>query len=79
MFMVKCLTQRQATGNPSPKPDDGKTIFKGCMAKLNEAISLFSKTQETGAPPLSSGDLINKGNSQQMDKIMLGIKSPLYA
>ena len=28
-----------ATGNPSPKPDDGKTIFNGCMDKLNEAIS----------------------------------------
>ncbi|HTE29223.1 MAG TPA: SusD/RagB family nutrient-binding outer membrane lipoprotein, partial [Chryseolinea sp.] len=23
------------TGNPSPSPDDGKTIFNGCMAKLN--------------------------------------------
>ena len=23
------------TGNPSPAPDDGKTIYNGCMAKLN--------------------------------------------
>src|SRR5574337_696307 len=37
-----------ATGNQSPKPDEGKTIYNGCMAKLNEAISLLSKPQAPG-------------------------------
>ena len=64
-----------ATGNPSPVPDDGKTIFNGCMAKLNEAISLFSNTQETGAPPLSAGDLINKGNINKWIKLCWGLKA----
>lgn len=64
-----------ATGNPSPKPDDGKTIFNGCMAKLNEAISLFSKTQEAGVPPLSAGDLINKGNVNKWIKLCWGLKA----
>jgi hypothetical protein len=64
-----------ATGNPSPKPDDGKTIFNGCMAKLNEAISLFNKTQDGSAPPLSAGDLINKGNVNKWIKLCWGLKA----
>ncbi|ANH83656.1 hypothetical protein A8C56_02295 [Niabella ginsenosidivorans] len=65
-----------ATGNPSPKPDDGKTIFNGCMAKLNEAISLFSKAQEAGAPALSSGDLWNTaGDVNKWIKLCWGLKA----
>lgn len=64
-----------ATGNPSPKPDDGKTIFNGCMAKLNEAISLFSKTQNAGAPALSSGDLWNSGDVNKWLKLCWGLKA----
>lgn len=64
-----------ATGNPSPKPDDGKTIFNGCMAKLNEAIDLFSKTQDAGAPALSSGDLWNNGNVDKWIKLCWGLKA----
>jgi hypothetical protein len=64
-----------ATGNPSPKPDDGKTIFNGCMAKLNEAISLFSKTQEAGAPSLSTGDLWSSGNIDKWIKLCWGLKA----
>lgn len=63
------------TGNPSPKPDDGKTIFNGCMAHLNEAIALFSKTQEAGAPALSSGDLWNNGNIDKWVKLCWGLKA----
>jgi hypothetical protein len=63
------------TGNPSPKPDDGKTIFNGCMAKLNEAISLFSKTQEPGAPALSVGDLWNHGDVNKWIKLCWGLKA----
>jgi hypothetical protein len=64
-----------ATGNPSPKPDDGKTIFNGCMAKLNEAISLFSKTQEAGTPALSSGDYMNNGDVNKWLKLCWGLKA----
>lgn len=63
------------TGNPSPKPDDGKTIFNGCMAKLNEAISLFAKTQEVGAPSLASGDLWSGGDLGKWVKMCWGLKA----
>jgi hypothetical protein len=63
------------TGNPSPSPDDGKTIFNGCMSKLNEAISLFSKTQDDGAPALSSGDLWNNGDVNKWLKLCWGLKA----
>ena len=63
------------TGNPSPSPDDGKTIYNGCMAKLNEAISLFSKTQEAGAPALSTGDLWNNGDVNKWIKLCWGLKA----
>jgi hypothetical protein len=64
-----------ATGNPSPKPDDGKTIYYGCMDKLNEAISLFSKTQEAGAPALSVGDYVNNGDVNKWIKLCWGLKA----
>ncbi len=64
-----------STGNPSPKPDDGKTIYYGCMDKLNEAISLFSKTQETGTPALSVGDYMNKGDVSKWIKLCWGLKA----
>ncbi|MFI5452920.1 SusD/RagB family nutrient-binding outer membrane lipoprotein [Pedobacter sp. UC225_61] len=63
------------TGNPSPKPDNGKTIYYGCMAKLNEAISLFGKAQEAGAPALAGGDMINKGNIDKWIKLCWGLKA----
>lgn len=64
-----------ATGNPSPVPDDGKTIFNGCMAKLNEAISLFSRTQEGGAAQLAAGDLWNGGDVSKWIKLCWGLKA----
>jgi hypothetical protein len=64
-----------ATANPSPKPDDGKTIYNGCMAKLNEAINLFGKTQEAGAPSLSAGDLWSGGNVDKWIKLCWGLKA----
>jgi hypothetical protein len=63
------------TGNPSPKPDDGKTIYNGCMAKLNEAINLFSKTQESGSPTLASGDLWAGGDLNKWIKACWGLKA----
>lgn len=63
------------TGNPSPKPDDGKTIYNGCMAKLNEAISLFGKTQDAAAPALATGDLWNGGDVSKWIKMCWGLKA----
>ncbi|GAA4735421.1 SusD/RagB family nutrient-binding outer membrane lipoprotein [Flavisolibacter ginsenosidimutans] len=63
------------TGNPSPSPDDGKTIYYGCMSKLNEAISLFSRTQEAGAPQLSAGDLWSGGDLTKWIKLCWGLKA----
>lgn len=63
------------TGNPSPVPDDGKTIFNGCISKLNEAISLFSKPQDAGTPALSSGDLWNNGDLTKWIKLSWGLKA----
>jgi len=62
-------------GIPSPVPDDGKTIFNGCMAHLNEAISLFSKTQEAGNPSLSAGDILNNGDVSKWIKMCWGLKA----
>lgn len=63
------------TGNPSPKPDDGKTIYNGCMAKLNEAISLFSKAQDPSVPSLATGDLWNGGDLNKWIKMCWGLKA----
>jgi hypothetical protein len=63
------------TGIPSPVPDDGKTIFNGCIARLNEAISLLSKAQESGAPALSAGDILNNGDVSKWLKLCWGLKA----
>jgi hypothetical protein len=63
------------SGIPSPEFDDGKTIYYGCMAKLNEAINLFSKTQDPAATKLSSGDLWNSGNVDKWIKLCWGLKA----
>ena len=63
------------TGIPSPVPDDGKTIFNGCMSRLNEAIALFSKTQEAGTPALSAGDILNNGDVNKWLKLCWGLKA----
>jgi hypothetical protein len=63
------------SGNPSPGFDDGKTIYNGCMAKLNAAIALFGKAQEIGALPLSAGDLWGGGNVDKWTKFCWGLKA----
>ena len=63
------------TGNPSPKPDDGKTIYNGCMAKLNEAIGLFSQAQTAGTPALAAGDLWGGGDVNKWIKACWGLKA----
>lgn len=63
------------SGIANPAFDDGKTIFYGCMAKLDEAISLFSKTQEAKATALATGDMWNNGNVDKWIKLCYGLKA----
>ncbi len=63
------------SGIPSPAYDNGKTIYNGCMAKLNEAIALFGKAQATGAPSLASGDMWNNGDPTKWIKMCYGLKA----
>jgi len=60
---------------PSPAFDDGKTIYNGCMAKLNEAIDLFSRTQDATAPALAAGDMWNGGDVNKWIKLCWGLKA----
>ncbi|MDP4245053.1 MAG: SusD/RagB family nutrient-binding outer membrane lipoprotein [Bacteroidota bacterium] len=63
------------SGIASPAYDNGKTIYNGCMAKLNEAISLFSKAQENGAPSFASGDMWCSGDASRWIKLCYGLKA----
>lgn len=66
----------EALGNsPVPAYDDGKTIFNGCIAKLDEAIELLSKAQPATATPLSKGDLMDGGDVQKWLKLAYGLKA----
>jgi hypothetical protein len=58
-----------------PKFDDGKTIFMGCLADIDEAIVLFEKTQESTATPLSLGDSWNEGKVEKWIKMCYGLKA----
>ena len=63
------------SGIASPSFDDGQTIYKGCMAKLNEAITLLGQTQDASAPALSKGDLWNGGDVNKWIKLCWGLKA----
>ena len=60
---------------PNPAFDDGKTIYYGCMAKLNEAIDLFSRTQDATVPKLVAGDMWNNGDVNKWIKLCWGLKA----
>lgn len=61
--------------SPAPGYSDGKTIFWGCMDKIDEAIELFSKDQDPTAAPLSAGDIWNGGDVQKWIKLCYGLKA----
>ncbi|MBS1662145.1 MAG: SusD/RagB family nutrient-binding outer membrane lipoprotein [Bacteroidetes bacterium] len=63
------------SGVANPGFDDGKTIYNGCMAKLNEAITLFGKTQDAATPTLAAGDLWNGGDVSKWLKLCWGLKA----
>ena len=59
----------------TPKFDDGKTIFEGCMAEIDEAITYFNMSQPATATPLSKGDSWNDGDVQKWIKMCYGMKA----
>lgn len=79
MEMLDCygeMPYTEALGNsPVPAYDDGKTIFNGCIAKLDEAIELLGKAQPATATPLSKGDLMDGGDVQKWLKLAYGLKA----
>ena len=54
--------------SPVPKYDDGKAIYDGCLAKLDEAIELLNTPQSASAPSLAAGDFYNGGDVQKWIK-----------
>lgn len=59
----------------TPKFDDGKTIFEGCLADIDLAIENFKKAQGDGAPSLKSGDSWNDGDVDKWLKMCYGLKA----
>lgn len=59
----------------TPSYDTGKQIFIGCLKDLDEAIELFGKTQEEGAPALSTCDWWNGGDIAKWTKLCWLLKA----
>jgi hypothetical protein len=59
----------------TPKYDDGKTIYFGCMDMLDKAIENLSKTQPATATSLASGDCWNGGDINKWLKLAYGLKA----
>jgi len=57
-----------------PSYDDGKTIYQGCLARLDRAIELLQTPQSSTAVPLSSGDIAG-GDVQKWLKLAYGLKA----
>lgn len=62
-------------GIASPKYDDGKTIFNGCIDKLDHAIELFQMQQESTATPFAAGDMWCGGDPAKWIKLAYGLKA----
>lgn len=62
-------------GIASPKYDDGKTIFNGCIARLDHAIELFQKEQPSTATPFAAGDMWCGGDPAKWIKLAYGLKA----
>ncbi|WP_294585810.1 SusD/RagB family nutrient-binding outer membrane lipoprotein [uncultured Bacteroides sp.] len=63
------------TSSITPKYDDGKTIYEGCMAMLDKAIENFQKEQPTTAESLADGDIWNGGDTKKWLKLAYGLKA----
>lgn len=59
----------------TPKYDDGKTIYEGCLKKIDMALDMFAKDQNPAATSLAAGDNWNKGDVQKWIKLCHGLKA----
>lgn len=59
----------------APKYDEGKTIWEGCLSRLDHAIELFNTAQPAGTTPLSAGDIWNGGDVAKWIKLCYGLKA----
>ena len=55
--------------NAIPTYDTGKTIYLGCLADIDEAIELLSKSIDVSLPALSVGDSWNNGDTGKWIKL----------
>ena len=63
------------SGIPSPTYDNGKTIYNGCMAKLNEAIGFVRSDAGFHCPSFASGDMWLQGSTAAWIKFYYGLKA----
>ena len=63
------------TESVTPKFDDGKTIFEGCLVDIDMAIENLKKVQGEGAPTLKEGDSWNGGDVDKWLKMCYGLKA----
>lgn len=63
------------SGNPAPKYSDGKTIWEGCLGRIDHAIELFNMTQPSTATALAEGDIWNGGDVNKWIKLCYGLKA----
>ncbi len=63
------------SGDITPKFDDGKTIFEGCLADIDSAITYFKMEQPVAAVALSEGDSWNDGDVNKWLKLCYGLKA----
>lgn len=61
--------------SPAPAYSDGKTIWEGCLAKIDHAIELFNMEQPSSATSLSAGDIWNDGDVSKWIKLCYGLKA----
>jgi hypothetical protein len=69
------FTEAFIPSNVSPKYDDGKTIFYGCLQKLDDAIALFGQPQPELATNFATGDYWNGGDVDKWIKLCYGLKA----
>ncbi len=62
-------------GTITPKFDDGAHVQEQVLLLLDDAINDLQKTQLPGAPPLSKGDILNKGNVDNWIRLAYGLKA----
>lgn len=61
--------------NPSPAYDDGKTIYEGCLGRIDHAIELFSMEQPSTATSFTLGDMWGNGDPKAWLKLCYGLKA----